>query len=172
MASPIHPSGVKPPGWIVLVVLLIPASVSAAPGKKVDQALRTGVTWDAEVQVAFAVAGIDGIPRRFFVRGRAGILSAHEPMFFTAGATIEASGPVGIAGGLELGLSHLWSGVWAQGGLSVDEDADTFIHLSVGYTILGFEWHRRLTGDPAAMDDRDVWMVEVRLPIGIYVFAY
>ena len=165
----IHPRGV-PLGWILLLGIAHPHPSFAQ--KKVDQALRSGVTWDVEAEVGFALAGIDATPQRFFVRARAGILSAHEPLFFTAGATFEGAGPVGLAGGLQLGLSHLWAGVWGALGLAVDESADTFIHLQAGYTIFGFEWHRRLTGDPKPLDDRDVYLFKVRLPIGIFVFAY
>jgi hypothetical protein len=166
MRPPIHPAL----GWILLS--LTHTSSALAEDEPVEQPLRIGESWDAEVQVAFALAGIDSVPRRFFVRARAGMLSAYEPFFFMAGATFEGGGPVGAAGGLELSMTHLWAGVFADLGLAVNEEADTFIHVAVGWSIFGFEWHRRLTGDPSPLDDRDVYSVKLRLPIGLFFFAY
>lgn len=166
MRRSIHPRGVLPLGWMLL--LADPAFAQ----KKVDQPLRIGVSWDAEAELGFALAGIDSTPQRFFIRARAGILSAEEPFFFTAGATFEGSGPVGIAGGFQIGVSHLWTGLWGTLGLAVDERSDAFFHLSAGYSLIGIEWHRRMTGDPKPLDDRDVYLLKLRLPIGIFVFAY
>src|SRR5687768_7591578 len=109
MRPAIHPRGRPPPGWIILIVLVAIAGPAFAQ-KKVEQPLRIGVSWDAEAELGFALAGIDSTAQRFFFRARAGILSAHEPFFFTAGATFEGSGGPGIAGGLQIGLSHLWTG--------------------------------------------------------------
>ena len=78
---------------------------------------------------------------------------------------MEAFSLPGIAGGLQAGVSHLWTGLWGHTGLSVGKGPGVTLHLAVGITIFGFEWHRRLDeGD-------DAFLLMVRLPIGIYAFA-
>lgn len=128
------------------------------------------MTWDAEVDVGYTAYGVAALEHRFFGRGRAGVLIIHEPYFVTIGGTVEGVGLPRIAGGIEAGVSHLWWGLWVQGGVAVDLGPDLFFHLSAGFTLLGVEWQRRVTGDPGT-DRRDSIAIVLRLPIGIYAGA-
>lgn len=155
---------------LILTALLI--SSTGLASEKLDQPLRQGLTWDAEAEVGFAVVGVDGLTDRFLFRGRAGLLIAREPWFTAVGATFEASGPPELAGGLQVSLSHLWSGFWIDGGVSLNRTPDLFLHVGGGYALFGLEWMHQLTGDPAAGDDRNALLVKLRIPIGIFFFAY
>lgn len=157
---------------VLTTAALLLACAGGRAAEKLDEPLRKGASWDAEAQVGFAAFGVDGLADRFFFRARAGLLIAREPWFTAVGATFEGSGSPELAGGLQVSISHLWSGFWLDGGASVDDAPNLFLHLGAGYAIFGLEWMHQLTGDPTDKDARNAWLFKLRIPIGIFFFAY
>lgn len=150
-----------------------PAKVARRkPGLRyVKQPLRMGASWDFQFEQGVIVKFADGdgpLSRRFFGRVRAGFLFAREPWIVALGAIMEGSGVPSLAFGLQLEVTHLWRGLWGQVSVSMDGDAHTFTALSAGFSLLGFEWQKRLSAGGTLSS---AYLLKVRIPVGIFFFA-
>ena len=130
-----------------------------------DEPLRKGTSWDAQLEIGYGFYTQQKVDRRIAGRVRAGALFVHEPYFVVAGATFELGGLLSIGGGLQVELTHLWSGFWGQAGFLSGEKSKFITSLAVGWSILGLEWQQQLTGEKGAG-----LFIKLHVPIGIVVF--
>jgi len=130
--------------------------------------LRIGTSWDFQYEQGIVVNKVPTLSRRFFGRVRFGMLWAREPWIIAVGAVMEGSGIPSLAWGVQFEVTHLWRGLWAQATISMDESANVFSALSTGFSLLGFEWQRRLSAGGTATTG---YLIKLRVPIGIIFFA-
>jgi hypothetical protein len=150
----------------------------AKPGKKkhfgrmagiryVRQPLRVGISWDFQYEQGFMLNDPGPFSRRWFGRVRGGILLVKEPWILALGAVMEGAGVPSLAYGLQVEVTHLWRGVWAQATVSMDGGANMFSALSAGFSLLGFEWQRRLSAGGTV---KNGYLLKLRIPVGIALF--
>lgn len=133
----------------------------------VRQPLRIGTSWDFQYEQGFMLNDPGPFSKRWFGRVRAGVLLVKEPWILAIGAVMEGAGLPSLAWGLQLEVTHLWRGMWAQATVSMDGGANMFSALSAGFSLLGFEWQRRLSGDGSVTNG---YLLKLRVPVGIAVF--
>lgn len=145
-----------------------PKSKKRPPIRKYAGSTRRGIGPDLQLEIGFAF-GLDDPPlsRRFPVRARYGVLLVSEPWFLAIGAILEGSGASLFAGGLQVELTHLWTGFWGQTGVSMGEHANTFIHIAAGWSLAGFEWQRQV-----ANGSDQAFVIKLRLPFGFLAFDW
>jgi len=150
------------------------AAKPRARGKRYPGAIRRGLGVDLTAEIGYAFA-IDTVARRFANRLRLGLLMVSEPWFLSVGATLEGGGVALLAGGLQVELVHLWTGFWAQSGLSVGEGLATgggvhlFFNAAAGWSLFGFEYQRRLVGDG---EESNAYILKLKAPLGVLFFGY
>lgn len=133
----------------------------------IRKALRIGMSWDFQYEQGFVLNHVDQFSRRWFGRVRAGMIYVHEPWIIALGAVLEGAGVPSLAYGLQIEVTHLWQGFWGQATVSLDADAHVFSALSAGWSLLGFEWQRRLS-DGGSL--RNAYLLKIRVPLGIALF--
>ncbi len=132
-----------------------------------DEPLRKGISWDAQVEIGYGFYTQQKVDRRIAGRVRAGALFVHEPYYVAVGATFELGGLLSIGGGIQMELTHLWSGFWGQAGLMYGEKSRLATSLAAGWSLVGLEWQQQLTGEKGA-----AIFVKLHVPIGIAVFGF
>lgn len=123
-------------------------------------------TWDSMVELG---AGVDTEDKgRFFARARGGVMWVREPFFTSLGAMVEVGPYVPFGAGIQTEVVHLWTGLWANLGASVDLEARPAAIMGVGWSIFGAEARIQRLGD-----DESVWTLfgKLRIPVRHLVFA-
>lgn len=122
-------------------------------------------------------AGLSG-----FGRVRVGVLRIVEsaidpnasPLFFTVGATYDAS-PLSLATlGVQTELTHVASGLWGQFGALVDvTKPEPGFMASLGWNVVGIEAQRRRYSQDSGLTTND-WAVfgKLRIPVSLLFGAF
>lgn len=104
-----------------------------------------------------------------FGRARVGVMFARWPFFTMVGATYEFNNLSPASFGLQGELLHLSSGVWVQGGGSVDIHGKAGVMAALGLSVVGVEAQYR------GYEDSGYGVAvlgKVRIPIGVILYAF
>lgn len=128
--------------------------------------LMQGMSWDAELQIGYSVVGKMGPSGPFLMRLRLGILRVRLPWILSFDATGELGGLV-PGGGLQIGLTHIKTGLWTHVGGSIGKEARPSLSFAVGWSIFGLEWQKEFR---SYAEGPQTMAVIIRIPMGIIEF--
>ena len=155
--------------FCLLLVLCLPTASSAQGldlGSIEDQSARKGFGWDLQLEAGYAPAGNPAWDPALFGRLRLGGLWVHEPWYFAAGGVLTTGGLGEFAGGMQVELTHLWTGFWGQLSLEGNDRSQLQAGFGFGWSIVGVE----LMQSPHAADDW-LFVAKIRIPIGVALFG-
>jgi hypothetical protein len=126
---------------------------------------RHGVSFDLTLSGGLRLLHSGDETRWWFGRARAGVLLYSEPSFLMLGIAGQIS-PLGSRSlGVEVEYANLWQGYWVQAGVyPIDSTSGVSVSADLGYTLFGFEYQRRVSGDHSG-DQALLFMLHV--PIGV-----
>ncbi|HET9953637.1 MAG TPA: hypothetical protein VFQ61_03995 [Polyangiaceae bacterium] len=152
-----------------------PASTASEPLPSLDSgAVAPGhfkpayTTWDANVEGGYGRYFPDksGLG---FVRGRAGVLFAHDPAYYALGVTYEWSNQAPWAFGVQAEMLRIETGLWAQAGVLIDSNIKAGATLALGWSIFGVEGQvRSFDPEPYGL----AVLGKVRIPISFIAMAF
>jgi hypothetical protein len=155
--------------WRAVVVLaLVPAIASADPKPVADVSVlfRRGIAFDLELAGGVRVEAPSGDrTRAWFGRACAGVLLFDEPNFVSVGIAGQLGPLDSSALGLEAQFVEVFHGFSAQVGVfPVDSIGGTTLEGQLGWTVLGVEYERRVSGP---RDGDRVIVLLVQAPLGV-----
>lgn len=127
---------------------------------------RNGMTIDLTVAGGVRLLHGEGDQSRWwFGRARAGLLIYNEPNFLILGIAGQL-GPLDSSSlGFEAQYIDLWRGTWIQAGVfPLDTAGGVTIEGSVGFTLFGVEYQRRLSG---AREGDQTLLISLHVPLGV-----
>lgn len=131
-----------------------------AGGFELDRA----TTWDLDIEGA--IGRYFGSSDRWtgLVRARGGVLFVRDPVYDSIGATFECSSLSKATFGIQVEVSRIDAGFWAQAGALLDVTARPGAMLSGGWSIFGLEGQVR---SYAGLGFGVTVFAKVSIPIGI-----
>jgi hypothetical protein len=156
-----------PSSWLWLAWLVGLAAPASAQQPLPDLESFRLKGWGPDAQIVggggFGLGGDMDNP--FVGRLRLGALYAREPWIWNAGVEgqIGALREWGFGGEIE--VNH-FKGMFASLGVGTAQLEDAALNVTVGYTIVGLEWHHRFTSS----EPQDALLLVVRAPLGMWWF--
>lgn len=126
---------------------------------------RKGLSPDLTLSFGVNTVHTDNERNRWWTgRARAGVVLYNEPYFLITGISGMFSALDSASLGIEFQYIHLWYGFWFQGSVHPISDRGSIVGGSLGYTLFGVEYQRRVSG--AEKGDQAL-IVTLNVPLGV-----
>lgn len=155
---------------IIVAIALRAAPAAADPqlvvADPIGAVTHHGIGLDLALAGGLRVHAGDGDDTRsWFARARVGVSLINEPTFLSLGVAAQISPLDSKSLGIELNYSEVFHATFAQVGLfPLDTAGGTSFEAAVGWTVVGLEYQRRLSG---SRDGDQVLLATVQVPIGL-----
>ncbi len=151
---------------LALAVASILAVEGRADADTVGMLVRQGLGIDLDVAGGVRVHAGDGDATRLgFARIRAGVLLFDEPTFLGLGIAAQLGPLASSSLGVELRYTEVFHGLFAQAGVfPIDSIGGTTLELQAGWTLVGLEYQRRVSGP---RDHDQALVVVLQVPLGV-----